>query len=108
MVNSRTKGKVGEREAARLISETFGVGARRGQQFSGSNESPDVVTDIEGVHFEIKRVEKLNLYEAVEQAVRDAGGDTPVVLHRRDRKEWLLTIRWADIKDLVRKINKYA
>lgn len=108
MVNSRTKGKVGEREAAKLIKDTFGVDARRGQQFSGSNESPDVVTDIEGVHFEVKRVERLDLYAAVSQAVQDAAGETPVVLHRRDRKEWLLTVRWEDLKELVRKLQNYV
>jgi len=58
-VNSKQKGSRGEREAAGVIAEVFGCEARRGQQFAGGKDSPDVIHSIPGVHFEIKRVEKL-------------------------------------------------
>ena len=107
-VNSRAKGKRGELEAAKLIAATFNVPARRGQQFAGGSDSPDVVSDVEGVHWEIKRVENLNIVNAVKQAIRDAGGSkTPVVLHRRNNCEWLLTLRFADVPGLVAKLSKY-
>jgi Holliday junction resolvase len=52
-MNSRNKGKVGEREFASLLRE-HGFDARRGQQFSGSPDSPDVVSDaLAWLHFEI-------------------------------------------------------
>ena len=60
-MNSRTKGKVGEREFAALLRE-HGFDARRpGQQFSGSPESPDSnVSDaaLPWLHVEVKRVFK--------------------------------------------------
>ena len=55
-LRSRNKGKRGEREAAAQIRRLFRTDARRGRQFSGSDESPDIVAAIEDVHFEVKRV----------------------------------------------------
>ena len=94
-MNSRTKGKRGELEAAHLLKE-YGYEARRGQQFSGANGDPDVV-GLPGVHIEVKRVEKLNLYEAVAQSVRDAKeGEIPIVLHRKNRAKWLVTMQFEE------------
>lgn len=101
---SRNKGKAGERElAAALRAEGF-ESARRGQQYSGSETSADVV-GLPGIHIECKRVEKLNIYEAVEQAQRDAGesGELPAVFHRRNRKPWLVTMPLSDWMILYRK-----
>lgn len=92
MINSRTKGKVGELEFAALLRE-LGYVARRGQQFSGGGDSPDVVHDVEGIHFEIKRTEKLSLWDAMEQATKDAAlGNVPVVAHRKNRKDWVVVM----------------
>ena len=66
---SRRKGKRGELEAAAQIRRLFRTEARRGRQYQGTDESPDVLTDIPDVHFEVKRMETFRLYEAVEQAV---------------------------------------
>ena len=63
---SRTKGKVGEREFVQVL-KAAGIGARRGQQFSGLGDSPDVVTDLPHVHFECKRVEAGNPYKWLAQ-----------------------------------------
>ena len=43
-MNSRQKGKVGEREFAALL-RVQGFDARRGVQFCGGVDSPDVVSD---------------------------------------------------------------
>ena len=75
MVNSNQKGKRGERELAKLIRE-FGINARRGQQFSGSPDSPDVVTDLKDWHFEVKRTESLSVYKAMDQAASDCGANS--------------------------------
>jgi hypothetical protein len=56
-MRSRNKGKRGEREAAAEIRRILRTDARRGRQFCGSDESPDVVADIENVHLEVKRAE---------------------------------------------------
>jgi len=92
MTNANQKGKRGEREFAKWLRENFGVFAKRGQQHSGSPDSPDVVADIPGIHLEVKRVERLNLQAAMGQAKRDCGDNVPVVCHRRNRSEWLVTV----------------
>ena len=90
-VNSRQKGARGEREFAAICRE-HGYDCRRGQQYCGSNGDADVV-GLPGVHLEIKRVEHLNLYDAMAQAKRDArAGERPVVVHRRNNCEWLVTM----------------
>jgi Holliday junction resolvase len=101
-MNSRDKGKRGEREWAKFLRDNFGLNARRGVQFQGSLDSPDVVGGWAGTHCEVKRVEPehWNIYVALEQAVRDSGGTLlPYVAHRFNGLEWNITIR---AKDLIR------
>lgn len=99
-INSRTKGKVGELELAAFLRER-GYEARRGQQFHGGADSPDVVTDLPGVHLECKRVEKTALYDWLEQAKRDAApGNVPIVAHRKNREEWVAILRLDDLLKL--------
>lgn len=51
---------------------------------AGTSGEADVV-GIPGVHIECKRVEKLNIYTAMAQAVRDARpGEIPTVFHRKN------------------------
>jgi hypothetical protein len=98
--NSRQKGAAGEREACREIERVLGVKMRRGQQFCGANGDADVV-GIPGVHIEVKRVQNLNLTAAMAQSVSDAkNGEIPIVVHRKDRSEWLATVRLSDLKAL--------
>jgi Holliday junction resolvase len=90
MVNSKRKGAVGEREFSKLCQE-HGYRARRGQQYNGL-EGEDVV-GIPGVHVEVKRVEKLNIHDAMQQSVRDADpGTIPIVAHRKNNTPWLVTM----------------
>jgi Holliday junction resolvase len=100
-MNSKMKGKRGELELAAVLREA-GFEARRGQQYCGANGDADVVHSIPGVHLECKRVEKLNLRSAYEQAVSDAGADMPVVVHRMSRQPWLVTLSLADLLALIR------
>lgn len=95
MKNSRRKGAEGERELAGKLRE-YGYGSRRGQQYCGANGDADVV-GLPGIHIECKRVEKLNLYDAMAQSVHDAKeGEVPSVFHRKNRCEWLVTLRFDD------------
>lgn len=90
-MNSREKGARGERELAAVLKE-YGYETRRGQQYCGANGDADVV-GLPGIHIECKRVEKLNLYDAMSQSEHDAREDeTPTVMHRKDRKPWLVTM----------------
>lgn len=101
--NSRTKGAVGERELAAVLTEIFGVACRRGQQFKGGQDSPDVA-GLPGIHVESKRTERLSLYNAVDQAVGDAGSNVPVVMHRCNRREWVAIVRLEDLTRLAKAI----
>jgi len=104
-INSRRKGKVGELEAAALLRSLFGWAARRRQQFSGKAGDDDLMVDqTPGLFWEVKREERLNLHQAVKRAAEDAGRRCPVVLHRKSRSEWLLTIR---VQDLPRLCHAY-
>jgi len=105
-INSRNKGKRGELQAAKAVADCLGIAARRGQQFSGL-EGEDIVTDLDGVHFEVKRTERLNLYKAMEQATLDAGtDDVPVVLHRKNNEQWVAIIPLTQLKTLAERITK--
>lgn len=96
-INSRAKGAAAEREAAKEWARVMGCTARRGQQFSGGKESPDVVQSIAGIHLEVKRVERGNPYDWMAQAIYDAGDQVPVVLHRRNHRDWLCIVRLQDV-----------
>ena len=98
---SKRKGKRGELEAAAEIRRLFHVEASRGRQYSGCDDAPDIRTAIAKVHFEIKRVESLRLHEALAQAIADAGGNIPVVLHKANHKPWLTIVRLDDLPSLA-------
>ena len=97
---SREKGKRGERQVAALFRE-YGFDAHRGQQYHGGSDSPDVV-GVPGLHIEVKRTERLNLYDALAQAKRDAGEDLPVVIHRKNDSEWVTIMSFDDWMKLYR------
>ena len=91
-MNSREKGKRGERQWRDEL-RAHGYVARRGQQFCGSPESPDVVCDsLPWIHFEVKAVQKLSIEDAMDQARRDGHGKVAIVAHRRNFRPWLVTI----------------
>lgn len=97
-MNSRQKGAAGERELAKVLRD-YGYECRRGQQYCGSNGDADVV-GLPGIHIECKRVEKLNIQNALCQAQNDAKpGEMPAVFHRRNREPWKVTV---DLEDFMK------
>lgn len=93
----REKGKRFEREVAELLRIAGFPLARRGVQFQGGPDSPDVV-GIPGVHIECKHVEALNVYAAMAQSeAESAVGEVPIVVHRRNRSVALVTLRLSDV-----------
>lgn len=96
-MNSQNKGATGERELAKVL-RGYGYNCRRGQQYCGANGDADVV-GLPGLHIECKRVERLNLDDAMAQAKADARDEEiPVVMHRKNNGEWRVTI---PLKDFV-------
>lgn len=98
---SRRKGVRGELEAAAELRRLFRVEASRGRQYHGGDEAPDVKAAIDRVHFEVKRVEALRLYAALDQAIADAGDNIPVVLHRASQRPWVAIVRLEDLPRLA-------
>lgn len=103
---SKNKGKAGEREAAKEVSRVLGCKCRRGVQYSGGGDSPDIVTSIKGIHWEVKRVESLSLYKALEQANKDKKEeDVGVVLHRRNNRKWVVIVELDNLPKLLEAIT---
>jgi len=101
--SAQRKGADGERELANVLKE-YGFEVRRGQVF---NHESDMV-GLDKIHPEVKRVEKLNVVTAMKQAVTESqirNDGLPTVFHRRNREEWLVTMRLTDWIELYRKWN---
>lgn len=100
-MNSKQKGARGERELAKVL-RAHGFKTRRGQQYCGANGDADVV-GLPNIHIECKRVERLNLYDAMAQAKSDAKQDEiPVVMHRKDKCDWLVTMSLDDFMKIYK------
>ena len=103
-MNSRNKGAAGERELSKKLKE-YGYDTRRGQQYCGANGDADVV-GLPEIHIECKRVEKLNLYDAISQAKHDAKAkEIPTVFHRKNHSEWLVTTTLDDWMKLYKEFE---
>ncbi len=93
---SSRKGADGERELAALL-RSYGYEISRGGSLSFGTV-PDL-EGLPGIHIECKRVERLNISEAMRQAVRDSErfcDGSPAVFHRRNREGWMVTMRFED------------
>lgn len=97
---SRDKGKRGEREVASFLRE-YGYDARRGVQYRGGKDSPDVV-GLPGIHIEVKRTERFHLWDAMAQAKHDAGDNLPTVFHRMNDCPWVVVMELKDWIELYR------
>lgn len=98
-MNVKRKGNAGEREFLGLLAEN-GIQAKRNeQQYVGGTDNPDISASIGGLpfHVEVKRTERFRLYDALEQARRDANGHrVPLVAHRQNRRPWVVVLDATD------------
>ena len=112
-INSRDKGARFERRIAKMLRE-YGYEAERGQQHSGGKDSPDVKHNMPRLHIEAKDVEKLNIWNALEQSKRDAGEDEiPVVMFKRNRTQVYVALPFESFMEMYgawenEQINKYS
>ncbi len=97
--SSKKKGSRGELEFAHLC-QSHGYDVHRTAQFRGNTGCAGDCEGLEGIHIEVKRVEKLNLENAMNQSIHDAEaenkGNFPIVAHRKNKGEWLITMRAED------------
>lgn len=105
-MKSKRKGAAGERDAAQFLREHGFMDAQRGRQYHGGPDSPDVL-GVPGLHIEVKRTETLRLYNALEQAQRDASGiEFPVVMHRRNARKWVCILDAEDFFEIYMEFLK--
>ena len=99
---STEKGVDGERELMEIL-HGYGYQIQRGGSLTFGGV-PDLV-GLPGIHIECKRVEKLNIDNAMQQAVDDAKrfqDGMPAVFHRKNRRPWLVTMLLDDWMKLYR------
>ena len=101
MTNSRHNGARLERTLAAALRGS-GYECRRGQHYCGPNGDADVI-GLPGIHIEAKHQERMNLYDWMEQAKRDARQDElPAVFHKKNNAEILVSMELADWIKLYR------
>jgi hypothetical protein len=93
-MNSKQKGARGERQWAKFCRDQGFADCRRGQQYNGL-DGEDVV-GLPEIHVEVKRVERLNINDAMFQSQCDAQGKIPIVAHRKNDDVWLVTMNAYD------------
>lgn len=102
-INSNAKGKNGELEFSNLC-KSYGFNTRRSVQYSGINKDADAdVIGLPDIYIEVKRVERLNINEAMEQVKRDKHGDLGIVAHRKNHKPWLITMEFEDWMEMYKR-----
>lgn len=96
---SRDKGKVGEREFARLC-RNHGYDAKRTAQFRGNTGAAGDVEGLPGIHAEVKRTEALRVWDYMNQSKHDAvaaaKGEIPIVAWRKNNHPWLVILEFED------------
>ena len=104
---SQRKGRSGERELS-LILQKEGFNVMVGDPVSFGSV-PDLI-GLPGIHIECKRVERLNISEAMKQSINDSlrfKDGFPVVMHRRNRETWLVSMRLEDWLAIYKKAEKH-
>lgn len=98
-INSKRKGKKGELYVVNRFKE-YGYECNRTAQFKGNTGRADDIEGIDYIHAEVKFVEKLNLTEAMNQAIRDSLASDrkamPTVFHKKNYHELMVTMRFTD------------
>lgn len=107
LINSRDKGRRGEIELAKELMKYGYEDSERTGQFCGKSGDADV-RGVPYLHIECKRVEQLNIEKALQQAEEDHKKNTiPVVMHRKNREQWKVTLRLDAFMNLWKLIPEY-
>jgi Holliday junction resolvase len=99
---SRQKGKRGERMLAAALTDA-GFPARRGVQFRGGNDAPDIICPtLAKWHWESKLVETARIRDWLAQAEGDCGGLPWVIAWKRKHGPWLAVMTLSALLDIIR------
>ena len=103
---SKNKGARGERMLSQYLNK-HGLHTRRGYVQCGESD----LVDLLGIHVECKFVEKLNVRNAMDQAIKEAEkrkDGMPTVFWKVSRKPWLtvmLTDDWIRLYKAARRLG---
>ena len=102
-IKSKAKGARFERLLASRFRE-YGYEARRTAQYCGNTGDASDVVGLPGIHIEAKHQEQMRLYDWMAQAKRDADGTgkIPVVFHKKNNAEILVTLELESFMDIYR------
>ena len=102
-INSKQKGARFERSLASKFRQ-YGYEARRTAQYCGNTGDASDVVGLPYIHIEAKHVERLNIYDAMEQAKRDSANSNnmPVVFHKKNNHEILVTMQFDSFMKLYK------
>jgi hypothetical protein len=100
--SQRAKGKRGELAARDLLRRLWPEASRGLSQSRGGGAEECDVTGCP-YHVEVGVGATVSPVAKMAQAQRDCGERTPLVLTKRDRSEWLVTLTWAEFERLARR-----
>ena len=110
-MNVKRKGSRAEGEVLQIFRENCLYAVRNDQRYISGHWNPDILLEVQGTeyHCEIKRVEQLNLGAALRQAERDTDGSgrVPVVIHRRNREQWIVSMNLEDFLRLTKERQRF-
>lgn len=103
-MNSKNKGKGGERELAQILTHIGGWEARRTgfMQSQQNHDAADVECKALPIHWEAKRTERVSLHDWIAQAKGGAHTDEiPVVAWRKNHAPWYAILPLEDLIEIL-------
>lgn len=122
MINSKAKGKRGELFVVNKFKDYGYNNAHRTNQFKGNTGKAQDIEGIDYLHCEVKFVERLNIEQAMEQAIRDNKGSVyPTIFHKKNNGKLMVTMlfdNWIELynsfysdmklkEHFIDEVNKY-
>ena len=106
-INSKQKGARFERLLASKFREYGYTDSRRTAQYCGNTGDASDVVGLPGIHIEAKHQERMQLYDWIDQAKRDAAGtgNIPVVFHKKNNADILVSMRFEDFMEIYKEYD---
>ena len=103
--SQRVKGATFEREVCALIADHLGITVKRNlaQTRGGATEGSDIT--LGRFSIECKRRARISVYEWLDQAQRDAGTKTPIVVARADGRRSIAILDFEALLPLLREFG---
>jgi hypothetical protein len=106
VTKSLKKGKTFELWVSKWLKSTFNCEARRGQQYSGTETTHDIKTDLP-LAIECKRTESINCYRFLNQAKEEAhANEIPVVIHKKNHHEPIIILELSNLAKISQILAK--